>query len=433
MERELINDLLRWKDRPNRKPLVLNGARQVGKTWLLQELGKTAFSNTALVNLDNNPVMQAELDQGYDIPRLLQAMQVQSGQAIGPDTLLILDEIQECPKALTLLKYLREQRPDLAVAAAGSLLGMTIHEGTGFPVGKVSMLDLYPMTFREFLRAVGKGRYADLAAGKDTALMSTFSADLNSLLRSYFFVGGMPEAVSIFADTGDYALVREEQLEIVRRYEGDMSKHIGTRATEAVLAAWRSIPRHLSLENKRFVFGHVRAGARAREFREAITWLTRAGVAVQVPCVSKPGIPLAACADDTAFKLFGVDVGLLGAMSGLSAPAVINGNAVFTEFKGALTEQYVCQELRAMGMTPYYWKAQNARAEVDFAVQTEGQIWGIEVKAEENLRSKSLRAFHDRFPETRALRFSMSSYRAQDWMVNVPLYAVQNQKLWAGI
>lgn len=432
MKRFLMNELIAWKSKRRRKPLLLNGARQVGKTWLLREFGRAHFRNVAYVNLDENPRMQEQFEVGYDISRIISAIQFETGQVVSEEsTLVILDEIQACPRALTSLKYFYEEAPKYAVAAAGSLLGVTIHEGSGYPVGKVDTLDLHPLHFREFLAATGNGSLCELLSSGDASLVSSFSSKLVPLLRQYYFVGGMPEAVDAFLDRGLLEDARDVQLEIIRGYERDISKHLGRTETEYALAAWRSIPSHLSRENKKFIFGHIADGARAKNYRSGITWLTQAGITTLVRRISKPGIPLCPYADDSAFKLFLVDIGLLGAMAQLDKETVVAGSGIFEEFKGALTEQYVCQQLVSdCGCVPYYWSAKNSSGEIDFLVQEPNKVYAIEVKAEENLRSKSLRAFKNAHPEIESLRFSLSGYREQDWMRNVPLYACASKSLW---
>ena len=432
MERFLTDELIAWKTKPRRKPLILNGARQVGKTWLLREFGRTQFENVAYVSLDDNPRMREQFELGYDIPRIIAAIQFETGEAVSEGTtLIVLDEIQACPKALTSLKYFCEDAPGYAVAAAGSLLGITVHEGSGYPVGKVNTLDLYPLSFREFLVATGNRTLCDLVDTGDASLINSFSSKLIPLLRQYYYVGGMPEAVSVFLERGLLEDAREVQLGILRGYERDISKHLGRIETEYTLAAWRSIPSHLGRENKKFVFSHIAKGARARNYQAGITWLTQAGITTLVRRISKPGIPLAPYADDAAFKLFLVDVGLLGAMAGLDKETVIGGSEIFEEFKGSLTEQYVCQQLVSdCGLMPYYWSAENSSGEVDFLAQGPNSVYAIEVKAEENLRAKSLRAFKESHPKIKSVRFSLSGYREQDWMRNVPLYAISNMGLW---
>lgn len=432
MERFLMDRLVEWKDGPRRKPLILNGARQVGKTWLLKEFGRTHFSNVAYINLDQNAAMHEQFELGYDIQRLISAFQFETGEVIKEgETLIILDEAQECPCALTSLKYFCEEAPGYAIAAAGSLLGITIRGGTGYPVGKVNTLDLHPLSFREFLAATGNDSLSDLVASGDGAMVDSFTAKIVPLLRQYYYVGGMPEAVAAFLDRGLLEDARAVQNQIISDYERDVSKHLSHTEAEYAIAAWRSIPSHLSRENKKFVFGHIAQGTRARNYHSGITWLEQAGLVTRVRRISKPALPLCPYADDSAFKLFLLDVGLLGSMAQLDKGAVIGGSAVFEEFKGALTEQYVCQQLISEhGLTPYYWSAENSSGELDFLVQDENQVFAIEVKAEENLRSKSLRAFKERNPWVNAVRFSMSGFRVQDWMRNVPLYAIGSREPW---
>lgn len=432
MDRTLMAKLIAWKDKPRRKPLILNGARQVGKTWLLKEFGRTRFSNVAYINLDHNAVMREQFELGYDIPRLISAFQFETSEHIAEgETLIILDEIQECPRALTSLKYFCEEAPGYAIAAAGSLLGITIHDGTGYPVGKVETLDLHPMGFTEFLLATGNGNLAKLIAIDDPVMIDSFSSKLIPLLRQYYYVGGMPEAVAAFLERGMLEDAREVQNDILRGYERDISKHLSRTEAEHAIAAWESIPQHLGRENKKFVFGHIAKGARARNYQSGITWLEQAGLVTRVRRVTKPGLPLRSYADDSAFKLFLLDVGLLAAMAGLDKRTVIGGSSIFEEFKGALTEQYVCQQLISeRGLAPYYWSAENSTGELDFLVQDGSRVAAIEVKAEENLRARSLRAFKDKHPDITALRFSMSGFREQDWMRNIPLYAACNAELW---
>lgn len=433
MRRFLMEELLAWKSSANRKPLILNGARQVGKTWLLKEFGRTAFENVAYINFDNNPQFASQFDDGYDISRLLMSIEAESHQRITPGgTLIIFDEIQECPKALTSLKYFQENIPDQAIAAAGSLLGITLHQGSGYPVGKVEVLDLYPMSFREFLDAIGEEALRDLLDSGDWKLIGSFTQKLASLLKQYYFVGGMPEAIAAFADDQSFLDVRRIQEQILYGYERDISKHLSTADTERVLAVWHSLPAQLGKENKKYIFGHIKTGARAKEYRTAITWLTQAGLALRVPRVTKPGILLSAYANESAFKLFALDVGLLCAMTGLDERSLLEGNGLFTEFKGALAEQYVCQQLIAeCRMTPYYWSADNSRGEIDFLVQRNGATYPIEVKAEENLKAKSLRAFCEKYEGMHARRFSLSGFRDEGWMQNIPLYAIGRFRSWA--
>ncbi len=427
-----MHELVRWKDSPRRKPLILNGARQVGKTWLLKEFGRTHFAQVAYVSLDVDSAAAALFETDFNMERIIGGLSLLTGVRIDPaSTLVILDEIQSVPKAITSLKYFCENAPELAVAAAGSLLGISASEGTGYPVGKVDTLDLYPLHFREFLDATGEGLLRELIDGGDSAAINAFKDRASLALKRYCAVGGMPAVVDAFAASGDFVLARNMQRQIVEDYERDFAKHVPMRLYPRMVEVWNSIPAHLSQENKKFVFGRVREGARAKDFEEALVWLVQAGLICRVPRVSKPGLPLSAYADHKAFKVFLADVGLLGAMSGLDPASVVDGNAILTEFKGALAEQFVCQQLVSdCGMTPFYWSAENSRGELDFLAQKGGKTYAIEVKAEENLRAKSLRAFKERHPEVRSRRFSLSGYREQDWMVNVPLYAIGAPGLW---
>ncbi len=427
-----MHELVRWKDSPRRKPLILNGARQVGKTWLLKEFGRTHFAQVAYVSLDVDSAAAALFETDFNMERIIGGLSLLTGVRIDPaSTLVILDEIQSVPKAITSLKYFCENAPELAVAAAGSLLGISASEGTGYPVGKVDTLDLYPLHFREFLDATGEGLLRELIDGGDSTAVNAFKDRASLALKRYCVVGGMPAVVDAFAASGDFVLARNTQRQIVEDYERDFAKHVPMRLYPRMVEVWNSIPAHLSQENKKFVFGRIREGARAKDFEEALVWLVQAGLICRVPRVSKPGLPLSAYADHKAFKVFLADVGLLGAMSGLDPASVVDGNAVFIEFKGALAEQFVCQQLVSdCGMTPFYWSAENSRGELDFLAQKGGKTYAIEVKAEENLRAKSLRAFKERHPEVRSRRFSLSGYREQDWMVNVPLYAIGAPGLW---
>lgn len=432
MERTLMSDLMEWKSKPNRKPLIINGARQVGKTWLIKEFGARAFENIAYVNMDNNATMTRLFEADYDIKRLITGLQLESSTSIVPErTLVVFDEIQENPKALTSLKYFCENAPEYAIAAAGSLLGVSLHQDASFPVGKVETLDLYPLSFEEFVRAQAGDSMADLLARGDLDLAAAFKPKLVSLLKSYYFVGGMPEAIVSFGEQSDYAAARSVQRRIIADYERDFSKHLNAREIEKVFAVWNSLPAHLAQENKKFVFGRIAKGSRAKDYESAITWLSKAGLVHVIPRVSKPGIPLRAYQDPGAFKVFASDVGLLGAMTDLDPRSVLEGNLLFEEFRGSLTEQYVCQQLIAeCGLTPWYWSAENSRGEVDFIVQHEGAVFPVEVKAEENLKAKSLRSFKERHPEVRARRFSLSDYREESWLINVPLYLIGDCSLW---
>ncbi len=425
MKRDALKKLIEWKTAPSRKPLILNGARQVGKTWLMKEFGRYAFKNIAYLNFDGNPRMKEVFAQDFDVERLLLALQIETRQTITPeDTLLIFDEIQTNHAALTSLKYFCERCPQLAIVAAGSLLGIGLHEGSGFPVGKVDRLDLYPMTFPEFLVAVGEEQLVDILGKKDWQLITSFKSRFMHWLRTYYFVGGMPEAVAAFNETKSFEGARRVHNRILRDYADDFSKHIPPSDLPYAQLLWQSLPSQLAKENKKFVYSAIKSGLRGRQIEGAMQWLTQAGLIFPVRGVTKPNIPLSAYID-SKFKLFGLDVGLLAAQCELDEQTLLEGNRIFTEFKGALTEQYVQQQLRAScEITPFYWSSDRSNAEVDFIFKLGMDVLPLEVKAEENLRAKSLAAFRDAFSPRLCIRTSMSDYRRESWLVNLPLYAI---------
>ncbi len=427
MERTLYKHLLDWKDATNRKPLVLNGTRQVGKTWLLKTLGNQAFPSCVYVNFDGNDMVK-DLFFDYDVRRIVRYLEALSGKRIQPGkTLLVLDEIQEAPQGLGALKYFCEDMPELHVAAAGSLLGIALHPGTSYPVGKTDEMTLLPLSFGEFLRALGRGTMADLLESGDRTGADTLRPALLELLRQYFFVGGMPEAVASYARTGDFRRVRRIQNALVHQYRTDVSKHAPSAEVPRILKVFDSLPSQLSRENKKFVYGAVKPGGRAKEFEIAIQWLVDAGIAVRVPRVRKAALPLRFYEDPDAFKLYLGDVGLLGALAGAPAASVLVGDRAFSEYAGAFAENYVLQQLRGLEEEDagvFYWTNERSTVEIDFLLQRGGRILPVEVKAGENLRSKSLRTFVDTHPGLKGVRFSLSPHRDQTWMENVPLYAI---------
>lgn len=428
MQRHILTQLQNWYLKPNRKPLVIQGARQVGKTWLMKHFGEQHFAKVAYINFDNNERMKALFEGDFDIQRLLLGLQIESGVDISADdTLLIFDEIQEVPKALSSLKYFYETMPKLSIMSAGSLLGIAIHQGLSFPVGKVEFLALYPMDFIEFLWAMGDEKLVMLLQSQDWALITAMKSKYIERLRQYYFIGGMPEAVKTFVDSQDFKAVRHVQSNLLLAYEYDFSKHIHDNNTIAkVRAIWQSLPEQLAKENKKFVATQAQSGARLKDFESAIHWLVASGLVHQIFRITKPNLPLGGY-QDKVFKLYFIDVGLLTAKTGLDASVLLEGNRLFTEFKGALTEQYVLQQLLVDGLEPvFYWGLERALAEVDFVVQQGNQVVPIEVKAEENLKSKSLRSYYDKFSPEKVIRTSMSDYREQDWLINLPLYALSN-------
>jgi predicted AAA+ superfamily ATPase len=428
MRRNFIEKLIEWKESPNRKPLVLWGARQVGKTWLLKEFGRTCFENVLYISFYNNKKDSDLFERDYDIKRIISALEMQHHIKIqASNTLIIFDEIQEAPKVLESLKYFCEEAREYAIVAAGSLLGVSIHEGLSFPVGKVNELRLYPMTFSEFLLALGEENLARLIEEKnpENPLISDLRETYIPFLRDYYFTGGMPEAVLTFVETRDYDKVRSVQNDIISQYEGDFGKHVDSKELPRIRMVWNSLPMQLAKENKKFFFGQIKSGARMKEFEIAIQWLCDAGIIYKVQKVSKPAMPLKAYSVFSDFKVYLNDIGLLGALSELDKDSIISGNDVFIEFKGALTEQYVFQELKAMtSYTPYYYSGEKSTYEVDFLIQKGKLIVPIEVKAEENVKAKSLRFFVDKFNSEYAVRTSMSNYRKEEWLTNIPLWAV---------
>lgn len=425
MKRKIYQKLLQWKTDSRRKPLIIDGARQVGKTWIIKEFGRNEYSNIVYINCDKTAEMK-NLFYDYDIKRLIRAFSSITDQEISSEgkTLIVLDEIQEIPKALTALKYFCEDAPEYHIIAAGSLLGISLHSGTGFPVGKVQIIKMYPMTFQEFTEAAGKNQLLDLIHSHRWEEISSMSPILTDLLRQYYFTGGMPEVVYEYFKTGNLTEVRNIQRRILSDYEQYFSKHVPSVQLAKVSMVWNSIPSQLAKENKKFIYGSLKKGSRAKEFEDAIEWLIKAGLIHKVVRVSKVERPLKFYEDASAFKLFICDLGLLGAMTDVTAREVLIGDNYFSEYKGAFTEQYVAQEIIALDEKLYYYSKDNSSLELDFLVQKQ-EVYLIEVKAEENLKSKSLRSIYETNTRLKPVRFSMSGYRNQEWMVNVPLFMVQ--------
>lgn len=425
MKRNAIKELYEWKENNDRKPLVILGARQVGKTWLMKEFGKEAYKKCAYVNFEDNDDLRGMFEHDFDIQRIIANLQWATDVTIDEDTLVILDEIQEAPRGITALKYFQEKAPQYHVIAAGSLLGIAMHKNDSFPVGKVDFMHLYPLSFYEFLNAIGEKKMVDLLQAKDWTMLTMVRAKFEERLRQYYFVGGMPAAVLAFVNDGDLNKVRTIQKSIIEAYERDFSKHAPAIEIPRIRMVWHSIPSQLSKENRKFIYGMIKEGARAKDFELAIEWLKDAGLIYKVNRCKKAQLPLAAYEDFSAFKMFLSDIGLMGAMSNIPVQSLLNGNMLFSDFKGALTEQFVLQQMKTnQSLSIYYWSADNSRGEIDFLVQQEEKVIPIEVKAEENLQAKSLRMFVERNPGLKGCRFSMSPYREQDWLVNYPLYSV---------
>lgn len=425
MKRLIYQRLVDWKNSACRKPLILLGARQVGKTWLLQELGKNEYANTVYLSCDSEPRLK-EIFFDYDPKRLILALSAIAGQPIHlGKTLIILDEIQENPAALTALKYFCEQAPEYHIATAGSLLGLRLHQGSGFPVGKVNFLTLYPLSFMEFLDAMEEGMLADYIRSHRWEEIFPFKTKLIDLLRQYFFTGGMPEVVKAFAAARDLIMVRQLQREIIGGYADDISKHADQNDALKIAMVWQSIPSQLAKENSKFIYGALKPGARAKEFENAIDWLIRAGLVLKVNRVKKLSLPIKFYEDFACFKLFACDLGLLGALIDVPADQLLIGNNGFTDFKGSFTEQFVAQQLRTvLDRDPFYYTNGKSTLELDFVIQTD-EVLPVEVKAETNLKAKSLSTVLGQYPDLRALRFSMADYKEQERLVNVPLYLAE--------
>lgn len=432
MKRDRIEDLKQWKESKSRKPLVLKGARQTGKTWLMKEFGKNEYKNTVYLNFESKKYLGDIFKSDFDIDRLIVALQAESGIVIDPSTtLIIFDEIQCAPEALTSLKYFNENAPQFHIVAAGSLLGMAFHNNVSFPVGKVDFLNLHPMSFKEFLCAVKEQKLLDILSSEDWKLIATYKDKFIERLKHYYFVGGMPEVVKTFRENQDFHEARKIQKQILNDYEQDFSKHAPASIVPRIRMVWNTILSQLAKENRKFIYGQIKSSARAKDFESAINWLVDCGLVYKVARVKKPNYPLKSYEDLNSFKLYLLDIGLLNAMGDIDPKIILQKNKLFTEFKGSVTEQYAVQQIKTRDIYPaYYWSAERSNAEVDMLLQFRDQLVGIEVKAEENLQSKSLRFMYEKYRPDHAIRLSMSDYREQEWMTNIPLYAVNNLKTW---
>lgn len=426
MKRMAMADLLKWKDKINHKPLIIEGARQVGKTWLMKEFGATSYSDTVYINFDSNRQMAELFKADLDISRIILGLELYAGKKINPEnTLLIFDEVQEVPKALSSLKYFFEDAPEYHIICAGSLLGLALHGGTSFPVGKVEFLKLYPLSFKEFILAIDGERFTNLLDTKDFQVITSFKQTYIDMLKHYYYVGGMPEAVLDFSQNKDFNEVREIQKRILMAYEQDFSKHAPYEAVPRIRMLWNSISSQLAKENKKFIYGLVREGSRAKDYEMAMLWLSDCGLIHKIHRITSPSLPLKAYEDLKAFKLFVLDVGLLSCMTGLRQKTLLDGNDLFVEFKGALTEQFVLQQLMTMkNVTTYYYTNERNSAEVDFVIDNGNCIIPIEVKAEINLKAKSLKMYNEKFKPSVSVRTSMADFKVEDWLINLPLYAI---------
>lgn len=425
MERKALKYLYEWKQREDRKPLVIYGARQVGKTWLMLDFAKKAFTKYVYINFEDEDRLSDLFEKDFDVNRILITISLVKKQEIDKDTLLIFDEIQAVKRGVTSLKYFQEKAPQMYLMAAGSLLGISHHFGDSFPVGKVDSLNLYPLDFSEFLDALGEQKMGEMLSSQSWNVISVVKDKYEKVLREYYYVGGMPAVVDSFIHNHNFQEVRRIQNDIINNYEHDFSKHAPNNEVPRILMVWHSILSQLSKENRKFIYGALKEGARAKEFEVAIQWLIDAGLIYKISRVKKGELPLSAFEDISSFKLFMVDTGLMCAIAKLSAQTLVDGNTLLLSAKGALTEQYVCQQLvgkRDISIT--YWSAENSRGELDFLIQHNDNIIALEVKAEENLRSKSLKSFIDKNPNVKGVRLSMSDYREQDWLTNYPLYSL---------
>ena len=426
MQRDILDELKAWKKRSDRKPLLVLGARQVGKTWIMKEFGRTEYQNVAYINCDEEPLAQQLFLSDYNIDRILLTLQAITGEKIVPEeTLIILDELQEAPRGLHCLKYFQEKAPQYHVVSAGSLLGITLNRAESFPVGKVDMIKMYPMSFSEFVRASGQDQLAEILL-TEWATIDILSSKYIDLLRQYYFVGGMPEVVSSFFLNKDLEEVRRKQAEILDAYRRDISKHTSKAESVRIGQVLNSLPSQLAKENKKFIYGMLRSGARAADYELAIQWLIDAGIVHKVSRVRELRQPLKFYEDLSAFKLFLLDCGLLGCMADAKAVQMLVGDSAFVEFKGAFTEQFVLQQLVSSHIVPYYWSNDKTPAEIDFVIETDTHVVPVEVKAGTNVRSRSLSTFVTSHPELnlRPVRLSMLPYKNQGWMENVPLYGI---------
>lgn len=422
MYRTAIEQLRQWKLRPNRKPMVLLGARQVGKTWLMKEFARTDYAKSVYINFEEEASLQHLFENDFDIDRILKSIELRFQVSVDDKTLLVFDEIQSVKRGVTSLKYFYEKAPHLHIMVADSMLGLSTAES--IPVGKVDYLRLYPMTFQEYLLAQGKERVVQCINDSEWPLLQSVKDRLIQDLKNYYYVGGMPEAVEAFVQRQDYAEVRRIQNNILLAYEGNFAKHAPAGVVPRIRMVWNSLPSQLARDNKKFVYGAVKSGARAKDFELALQWLVDAGLVIKVNRTKSGMLPLKAYENMAAFKLFTLDVGLLCAQNKTQVETLVRGNELFSTFKGALTEQYVAQQLSTFVDQLYYWSAENSSGEIDFLVQLYDKVTPIEVKAEENLKAKSLHVFTDKYSNLHGLRLSMSDYRKQDWMTNVPLYAL---------
>lgn len=429
MKRNATEALIRWKEKDGRKPLIIQGARQVGKTWLMKEFAKTHYKKVAYISFNDQEDAKQIFSGSYNIKNIILSLGLISGvQISADDTLIILDEIQECERALNALKFFNENAPQYHIMAAGSLLGVAVRQkNMSFPVGQVEFLNLYPLTFSEFLDAVGEKQLSDLIFEGNDSVIKVAKEKYITLLKQYLFVGGMPEAVRSFAKNKNFDDVRDIQIQILEGYRQDFSKYTEARSVARITSVWDCIPAQLAKENKKFSYQVIAKGARAREYEMALEWLVLCGLVYRIQRITKPDLPLSAYEDSSAFKLYMLDTGLLCAKARLNVQTIIDGNVVFEEFKGSLTEQYVLQELKAQKeLYIAYWSKKSGTAEVDFVIQNNSQLVPVEVKASVNLKAKSLASYREQYKPEKAVRTSLADFEINNGLYNIPLYLIEN-------
>jgi predicted AAA+ superfamily ATPase len=423
VDRSILKDLLAWKAKPRRKPLIIDGARQVGKTWAMKHLAKEYFESFVYINFDHPDYLDYHkiFSSGYGPQRIVELIEFESGIHITPgQTLLIFDEIQEVPAALTGLKYFREEMPEQHIICAGSQMGMALHRGTSFPVGNVETIKMLPMSFTEFLAATGDAKYAKVLADSRLDMIVPLHQRFLELLKTYMFVGGMPEVVQHYSDGESFDVIRELQQQLLDNFRADFSKHAPAALISKLNLVWDSVPVQLAKENKKYIWSVIRKGARASEFENAIQWLQDCGLIHKVPHLASPELPLAAHASPDIFKIYGLDIGLLAAQAGVSAKMIMDGSGVYSEFKGTLAEQFALQEMKHRHKRLYYWTG--GTSEIDFVLQAGEEVVPIEVKSGENLQAKSLRAYQDKYHPAIAYKLSLLPYRVNEVVTNLPLY-----------
>ncbi len=428
MERFILEKMLKWKNSKYRKPLILKGVRQVGKTWVLKEFGRRYYENTAYFNFDENEEYKQFFETTKDVTRIVQNLILASGQKIVPEkTLIIFDEVQDCPQVINSMKYFCENAPQYHIACAGSLLGIALAKPSSFPVGKVDFMQMNPMTFHEFLVANGDQNLYQYLNTMETLepIPKAFFNPLCEKLKMYYVTGGMPESVALWTEERDVEAMQNALFNILNAYERDFAKHPNVKEFPKISMIWNSIPSQLARENKKFLYKVVKEGARAREYEDALQWLVDANLVKKIYRSTAPGLPLAAYDDLSAFKIYMADVGLLRRLSMLSPTAFGEGNRLFTEFKGALSENYVLESLvNQLEVTPRYWSQNNPPYEVDFIIQMENEIIPVEVKADANTEARSLKKYKEKFGDKINLRvrFSLNNLKLDDDLLNIPLF-----------